>query len=157
MARRSLLGTTIRLGAYGAAAVAAAGGLYAARLAATTTVVTPLPEDDPIWSTEIYRRLNTFGNPCVQDKIVKRVPLTKIRPELLETEGALVTELNRGLWGGAGYTPQRLLLARSLRNEQTADQLWTRDELVGSDYATGTRHTDHFEVVSKTSDEILFR
>jgi hypothetical protein len=71
-------------------------------VAGSTSIICPLPRDDPIWHSSPYRRYNAQNNPSTQDVCIKRIPLSKIRPELLEQDGALALEFCRGVWGGLG-------------------------------------------------------
>jgi hypothetical protein len=71
-------------------------------LGASTTIISPIPADDPIWASNNYSKYNPHRNPPTQDICVKRIPLRKIKPELLEKEGDLALELCRGVWGGLG-------------------------------------------------------
>ena len=59
--------------------------------------------------------------------------------------------------GTAGYAFQRAYLARKYQGRETADHLWSRQELRESSYPVGTIVTDHFEVVEKTPDRIVVR
>jgi hypothetical protein len=74
----------------------------AAFLAAKNPVIAPLTSDDGIWKSAVYRKHNPSKNPSTQDVCIKRIPLSKIRPELLQREGDLALEFCRGLWGGLG-------------------------------------------------------
>jgi hypothetical protein len=56
-----------------------------------------------------------------------------------------------------GYAIQREYLARKYQGTNTAHQLWTPRELRNSTYEVGTQVTDHFEVLEKTGDRIVFR
>ena len=71
-------------------------------LGASTTIISPLPQDDPIWRSKAYAQYNAHHNAATQDICVKRIPLSKIRPELLQREGDLALELCRGVWSGLG-------------------------------------------------------
>ncbi|KAK4154330.1 hypothetical protein C8A00DRAFT_42917 [Chaetomidium leptoderma] len=124
---------------------------------ASTTIVSPLPEDDPLWRSKSYAAYNSHRNASTQDICVKRIPLSKIKPELLQHEGDLALEFCRGVWSGLGYRFQRAYLARKYHGPATAGQLWTVDQLSRSTYEPGTQLTDHFEVVEKTSSEIVVR
>jgi hypothetical protein len=68
----------------------------------TTTLISPLPRDDPIWKSNAYARFNIHRNASTQDVCIKRIPIDKIRPELLQKEGDLVLEFSRGVWSGWG-------------------------------------------------------
>lgn len=80
----------------------ATGTAFAGYIAGTTSVICPLPLDDPLWSSSVYSRFNVHNNPSAQDVCIKRIPLSKIRPELLENEGDLALEFCRGVWSGWG-------------------------------------------------------
>ena len=71
-------------------------------LATTTSIICPLPRNDPIWTSKVYSKYNIQKNPSTQDVCIKRIPLSKIRPELLQNEGDLAVEFCRGVWSGWG-------------------------------------------------------
>ena len=93
---RKALYTTI-LGTTGATGLA----LFATRRSAIVDV----PATDPIYSSTAYLAQNVNNNPVTQDIVVRRVPLSTIRPELLEKEGALVEAATSGVFGGLGKHP----------------------------------------------------
>jgi hypothetical protein len=62
----------------------------------------PLSPTDPIFSSAAYARNNPNRNPATQDLCVRKVPLSKIKPHLLEKEGKLVEAFCAGVWGGLG-------------------------------------------------------
>lgn len=62
----------------------------------------PLPTTDYIFNNTHYARNNPENNPTTHDLCIRKVPLTKIRPELLEKEGKLVEAFCAGVWGGLG-------------------------------------------------------
>ncbi|KAF7562855.1 hypothetical protein G7046_g1288 [Stylonectria norvegica] len=128
-----------------------------AYLGATQTIVSPLPANDPVWASKTYARHNPNGNPVTQDVCIKRIPLNKIRPDLLKKDGALATEFCRGVWSSWGFAFQRRYLERKWRGPETANQLWTTKELSESTYEEGTKITDHFEIVEKTPNVITVR
>ncbi|PBP26117.1 hypothetical protein BUE80_DR002978 [Diplocarpon rosae] len=147
----------------------------------------PLSPSDAIFSSSAYSFQNPNRNPATQDLCVRRVPLTKIKPQLLEKEGKLVEAFCAGVWGGYGRLFSRLgwgdgvtfwsdglerapgcgagswppeirqYLEKKYRNSTTAHQLWDRSALLASTYEPGTEITDHFEVVSKTPTSIVVR
>lgn len=90
--------------------IGATGG--AAYLAAKNPVVSPLPASDPIWSSSLYKKHNPSRNPATQDVCIKRIPLEKIRPELLQKDGDLALEFCRGVWSGWGMFLSLSLLSR---------------------------------------------
>lgn len=95
--RKAVLGALVS----GAAAVGYIGG--------STTIISPLPVNDPIWASKIYKKMNAHQNPSTNDACIKTVPLDKIRPELLQKEGDLALEFCRGLFSGWGAFPRWLL------------------------------------------------
>lgn len=90
-----LLRTTIFTGVLGATGAAAC-------LAARNPVISPIAATDTIWTSSLYRRHNPSKNPATQDYCVKRIPLDRIRPDLLQNEGDLTLEFCRGVWSGWG-------------------------------------------------------
>lgn len=73
-------------------------------LAASTTLTSPLPQDDRLWSSAVYPKYNPHLNPSAQDIVTKRIPLDKIKPELLQKEGDLTVAFCRGVWSGLGMS-----------------------------------------------------
>lgn len=71
-------------------------------LGLSTSIISPLPDDDPLWRSKSFAKYNLHQNPSTQDVCTKRIPLSKIKPELLEREGDLALEFCRGVWGGLG-------------------------------------------------------
>ncbi|KAI1080360.1 hypothetical protein F5B20DRAFT_540321 [Whalleya microplaca] len=128
-----------------------------AYLTAATNVTTPLSEDDEIWRTTNYTRLNQFQNPSVQDRCWKRLPLSKVRPELRNDEEAIATEFFRGLWAGYAFAPQRSIATLVAKGPKTNTQLFSKEELGASTYEPGTQFSDHFEVLERTRNAVMFR
>ena len=62
----------------------------------------PFSTNDPIFSSAAYQRNNPNRNPATQDLCVRKVPLSKIKPQLLEKEGKLTEAFCAGVWGGLG-------------------------------------------------------
>ncbi|KAJ7179586.1 hypothetical protein C8R46DRAFT_1212130 [Mycena filopes] len=113
---------------------------------------------DPIFSSTYFKRFNPNQNtPGLADLCVRRVPLSKIKPELLAEEGKLVEGFCAGVWSGIGYEIQRRYLERKYRGQETASQLWETHDLAVSTYPVGTQITDHFEVVERTPTSISVR
>lgn len=57
-----------------------------------------------------------------------------------------------------GYTIQREYLRAKYKDpKRTGHQLWSKKQLLSSNYATGTEITDHFVVLDKTPSTILIR
>jgi hypothetical protein len=75
----------------------------AAFLAAKNPVISPLAAADPIWTSKLFKKHNPSANPATQDVCVRRIPLDKIRPELLKNPGDLALEYCRGVWSGYGW------------------------------------------------------
>ncbi|KAJ9631625.1 hypothetical protein H2203_000024 [Taxawa tesnikishii (nom. ined.)] len=124
----------------------------------------PVPANDYIYNTTLFARYNPEKNPTMTDLCVRRVPLTKIKPDLLEKEGKLVEKFCAGVphesigltMASTGYAYQRRYLEKKYR-ARTQDQLWDTADLLNSTYDVGTQITDHFEVVSKTPESIIVR
>ncbi|KAF8544267.1 hypothetical protein BDD12DRAFT_62282 [Trichophaea hybrida] len=104
-----------------------------------------------------YVKLNPNNNPITHDLCIRRVPLSKIKPQLCENPDALTRAFCAGVWSGNGYRIQRHLPQRKYHGPFTAHQLWTPEELGGSQYDVGTQITDHFEVLEKTPETICVR
>jgi hypothetical protein len=120
----------------------------------------PLSPNDPIYSSSAYNYQNPNKNPATQDLCERRVPLSKIKPQLLEKEkeGKLIEAFCAGVWSGWGYAYQRQYLEKKYRNaETTGHQLWDKKELAEAKYEVGTQITDHFEVVEKDASKIVVR
>jgi len=64
------------------------------------------PNSDPLFANQWYKKLNANANPTLHDECVRRLPLFKLRPELVEdaSKGGskLVEGLSQGVWGGHG-------------------------------------------------------
>ena len=71
-------------------------------LGATTEAVSPLRRDDPIWRSRPFSTYNRHRNPTTQDIVTRRIPLEKIKLELLRSEKDLTVEFCRGVWAGLG-------------------------------------------------------
>ncbi|CAH0056086.1 unnamed protein product [Clonostachys solani] len=128
-----------------------------AYLAAKNPVISPLSPSDPIWSSRLYKSHNPNRNPATQDICIKRIPLDKVRPELLQNNGALALEFCRGVWSGYGLAVQRKYLAWKWRGPETENQLWEQEDFATSNYDKGTQLMNHFEVVEKTPTSITVR
>lgn len=92
------------MGIIGKATIGAALGSTAllGYLRATTAIVSPLPLDDALFGSKVYKKYNLHQNPATNDACMKQIPLDRIRPELLQKEGDLALELCRGVWSGWG-------------------------------------------------------
>jgi hypothetical protein len=78
-------------------------------LATQTTLTCPLPRDDRLWTSPVFQKYNVHRNPPTQDIVTKRIPLDKIKPELLQKEGDLTVDLCRGVWSGLGMESTSLV------------------------------------------------
>ncbi|KAI5798840.1 hypothetical protein EDC01DRAFT_649469 [Geopyxis carbonaria] len=148
-----ILKALVRTTTLGVGTVAASFG--ALTLGSTFVPISPLT--DELFKTSYYAKYNPNNNPTLHDVCVKKVPLSKIKPELLEKKGSLVEVFCAGVWGGAGYHIQRLYLANKYKGPTTSHQLWNLQDLKNSSYEVGTQITDHFEVIDKTPDRIVVR
>ncbi|KAI1440133.1 hypothetical protein F5Y02DRAFT_403700 [Annulohypoxylon stygium] len=143
---RKTLGTTL--------AVVAGGVGY---LTATTNLTTQLSADDELLASKSFKKFNRYHNPPMQDVCWKRIPVPEIRPELRDDEEALTIEFCRGAWAGYAYAPQRTILSLTNKGPKTANQLFNQQQLASSNYELGTRFSDHFEVVERTRNSVMFR
>lgn len=96
-----IIRTTLLTGIYGVTGGVASVGAGMAYLAATTSFL-DLTKNDPMFKTKTYAKYNPKGNPALQDVVIKRIPLRKIRPELRDNEEALTLEFCRGIWSRWG-------------------------------------------------------
>ncbi|KAL4966086.1 uncharacterized protein BDV14DRAFT_171593 [Aspergillus stella-maris] len=117
----------------------------------------PMTPTDPIFGHSLFAKFNPSKNPTTHDLCIRRVPLSEINPSLLEKKGKLVEAFCAGVWSGWGYAFQRSYLSRKYEAADTANHLWTNEQLSSSTYDVGTLITDHFEVVEKTADRIVVR
>lgn len=64
------------------------------------------PSDDNLFNSPLYSRVNPHGNTTLHDLCVRRVDVSRIRPELVEDArnggSGLVEEFCRGMWSGLG-------------------------------------------------------
>ncbi|CCX33366.1 hypothetical protein FPQ18DRAFT_322431 [Pyronema domesticum] len=112
---------------------------------------------DKLVNSPHFARLNPEKNPIVHDFCVRKVPLSKIKPELRENNQELTRAFCAGVWSGEGYRIQRSVLASNFQNDTTKHQVWEREDLLTSPYDVGTQITDHFEVLEKAPDHIIVR
>lgn len=77
-------------------------------------VFEPLDTSDPIFQSPFFQKFNPNRNPTLHDKCVRRIPLDKIEPSLLEKKGKLVEAFCAGVWGGMGEF--RIVHTTSLAN-----------------------------------------
>lgn len=62
----------------------------------------PIASADPIFTSPSYLRYNPNHNPTTHDLCVRKVPLSQIKPQLLEKDGRLAEAFCAGVWGGLG-------------------------------------------------------
>ena len=82
-----------------ASSVASVGVFFGAT---RNDVFEPMDTSDPIFQSPFFQKFNPNRNPALYDKCVRRIPLDKIEPALLEKKGKLVEAFCAGLWGGMG-------------------------------------------------------
>lgn len=99
-----LLRTTLLTGALTGLGSAAGVGATMAYILSSSKIV-DLTRKDPLFCDKTYARYNPRGNPPLADVVIKRVPLTKIKPELRNDEEALTLEFCRGVWSRWGESP----------------------------------------------------
>ncbi|KAI5820443.1 hypothetical protein BZA77DRAFT_289580 [Pyronema omphalodes] len=112
---------------------------------------------DKLVNSPHFEKLNPEKNPIVHDFCVRKVPLSKIRPELRGDNMELTRAFCAGVWSGEGYRLQRHVLATNFQNATTQHQIWEREDLFTNSYEVGTQITDHFEVLEKAPDHIIVR
>ncbi|KAI1097367.1 hypothetical protein F4804DRAFT_327825 [Jackrogersella minutella] len=131
-------------------------GAGMAYLAASTSLV-DLTKNDPMFKTKTYAKYNPKGNPALQDVVIKRIPLSKIRPELRDNEAALNLEFCRGVWSRWGFWAQSKFHERYDKPPGSENYLWHTSDLALAKYETGLKFSNHFEVVSNEGNEIAVR
>lgn len=130
-----------------------------------STRFVPYDTTAPEHSSPTFQSHNPAANPpvCI-DHAVKEVPYGKL-PQRYWVKGSngrigvdkaqLTTDFCRGVWSGVAFRVQRRYLERKYRAlPGREDQLWDVKELASSEYAVGTKITDHFEVVEHAQDKV---
>lgn len=69
-------------------------------------VFEPMQTSDPIFQSPFFKKFNPEQNPTLHDLCVRRIPLDKIKPELLENKAKLTEAFCAGVWGGMGKLNQ---------------------------------------------------
>ncbi|TVY39883.1 hypothetical protein LOCC1_G006111 [Lachnellula occidentalis] len=79
----------------------------------------PLSPTDAIFNSPAYLRNNPNKNPASQDLCVRRVPLSKIKPHLLEkeAEGKLTEAFCQGLWSGLEEENEKRMERKNKRQD----------------------------------------
>jgi hypothetical protein len=120
------------------------------------TKFVPYDTSDPDFQTALVKKHNPSGNPpgCI-DHAVRTVPFSKLKTT---DQGQLTTDFCRGVWSGIGYAYQRRYLEKKYKAlPGRENHLWDREELGKSEYAVGTKITDHFEVLEHSNDKVRTR
>jgi hypothetical protein len=78
------------------------GATTLALLTTRHSAIIPVPSTDPIYTSAAYLAQNPLNNPVTQDIVVRRLPLSSVRPDLLTRPGALVEAVTAGTFGGLG-------------------------------------------------------
>ncbi|KAI1074486.1 hypothetical protein F5B20DRAFT_563458 [Whalleya microplaca] len=151
-----IIRTTFLTGLWGVTGGVASVGVGMAYLAASTSLI-DLTKDDPIFKSKTYAKYNPKGNPALQDVVTKRIPLSKIRPDLRDNEQALTLEFCRGVWSRWGFWTQSKLHERYDKPPGTENYLWKVSDLAVAKYETGLKFSNHFEVVNNEGNEIAVR
>lgn len=66
------------------------------------TKLVPLSTSDAIFKSSEFKKWNPNNNPTTHDLVVKKVPFSKIKAELLKDQAKLTERFCAGVWGGAG-------------------------------------------------------
>ncbi|KAK6855963.1 hypothetical protein PG995_008114 [Apiospora arundinis] len=151
-----ILRATFKTGLYGVTGGLASVGAGMAYLSATTSIV-DLSKDDAWFRSKTYAKYNPKANPALQDDCIKRVPLSKIRPELRNDETALTLDFCRGIWSRWGFWPQSKLHERYDAPPGSEGYTWKTSELAVAKYEPGLKFSNHFEVVQNQGNEITVR
>jgi hypothetical protein len=73
------------------------------------TKIVDVPPTDYLFNHTLFARFNPNNAPVTQDLAVRQVPLSQIKPELLEKEGKLAEAFTAGVFGGLGFVcPQNI-------------------------------------------------
>ncbi|OTB06779.1 hypothetical protein M426DRAFT_318489 [Hypoxylon sp. CI-4A] len=151
-----IIRTALLTSVWGVTGSVASVGAGMAYLAASTTLV-DITKNDPMFKSKTWAKYNPKGNPALQDVVIKRIPLSKIRPDLRDNEEALTLEFCRGVWSRWGYWPQSKLHERYDKPPGTESYLWHTSDLALAKYETGLKFSNHFEVVNNDGKEVIVR
>ncbi|KAK8100986.1 hypothetical protein PG999_011360 [Apiospora kogelbergensis] len=151
-----ILRTAFKAGLYGVTGGLASVGAGMSYLSANTSIE-DLNKDDAWFRSKTYARYNPKANPALQDDCFKRVPLSKIRPELRNDEAALTLDFCRGIWSRWGFWPQSKLHERYDAPPGSEDYTWKTSELAVAKYEPSLKFSNHFEVVQNQGNEITVR
>jgi hypothetical protein len=103
--KMGLISKALKTTVVGGAATAGAFALWTRK-----SQFVPFPTSDPILSSSTFRKYNPNNNPALRDICIRKVPLSKIKPELLEKDGKLVEAFTAGIWGGPGTSLFNILI-----------------------------------------------
>ncbi|KAH7303946.1 hypothetical protein B0I35DRAFT_465467 [Stachybotrys elegans] len=126
-------------------------------LLSSSTIITPIPKHEAIWQSSSLSRLNSFQNPVLEDVCVKRVPLSRVRPELRYDEAALALQFCRGVWSGWAFAPQRVLFTRLFRTSENSHLVFSKNSIAVSDFELNSEFIDQFQVIERSSNVITVR
>ncbi|KAL2867707.1 uncharacterized protein BJX67DRAFT_76780 [Aspergillus lucknowensis] len=120
------------------------------------------PETDPLFHSHWLSSFNPGNHPSLNDSCVRKVPLSRLPPELVDDAdnggSRLLERFCAGVWGGYGYAIQRNILTYLWRSTSTQESsLWDKQQLLDNSYEEGTVITDHFVVLSKSPRAIVLR
>jgi hypothetical protein len=124
------------------------------------TTFVPYDNTSPDHATPVFRAHNPSGNaPVCIDHAIKSIPYSALPDKYVKAGNVdreqLVTDFCRGIWSGVAYRVQRRYLERKYRTlPGREDSLWDVKELERSEYAVGTKITDHFEVVEHDDSKV---
>jgi hypothetical protein len=127
-----------------------------------STKFVPYDNTSPDHATPVFKAHNPSGNaPVCIDHAIKSIPYSKLPEKYIKAgkvdQEQLATDFCRGIWSGVAYRVQRRYLERKYRAlPGREDSLWDVKELERSDYAVGTKITDHFEVVEHDDSKVYF-
>jgi hypothetical protein len=80
------------------------------------------PATDPIFQSAFYKKYNPSSNPTTHDLCIGKIPIFKLRPDLVEDaeKGGtkMVEAFCAGVWGGFGM-PVFLVIPPRLREKNT--------------------------------------
>ncbi|KAF1996294.1 hypothetical protein P154DRAFT_609175 [Amniculicola lignicola CBS 123094] len=119
------------------------------------------PATDKLFCHPLLKTINPHNSPSIHDSCVRKVPFSQVQPEVLGDHrkggSKLITTYCQGIWGGYGFAIQRRLENLKTKNKDSKGDLWTAEQLLGSEYNVGEVITDHFTIIEKTNDTILLR
>ncbi len=77
---------------------------------------------DPIFKSAAYQKFNPNRNVATQDEVIKRIPLSALKPEVLEQKERIADKFAGGVFGGTGmYFPLDCVFEFEMLND---DGFW---------------------------------